>query len=364
MRLLLCAAGLLGAAWMMAGDLRAAEYVLISDQSPAADASLVSYQYASLASCTDCGDLVGCDCGSAIDDSCCGDVAGCGSSCGQMCGCNSCCGHDCWLTKFLVPSDHCYDDFISPMTNPVYFEDPRTLTEARFIYLHHQIPTAALGGHVNLLAVQLRAALTENLSIIATKDGFATSTSPLIDDGWADVAAGLKYNLYKDPFNQRLLSAGFTYEMPVGSTRTLQGNGDGVFDIFLTGGAQFGYNNHFLSTTGFLLPCDKSAESSIWFWSNHIDHRIAGTKWYVLGEMNWYHYMSSGKAFSAAPIEGGDLFNLGTVGVAGNDIVTGALGVKYKPSSHMELGFAWETPLTERRDVLQNRITVDAIFRY
>ncbi|MCA9187125.1 MAG: hypothetical protein R3E01_09535 [Pirellulaceae bacterium] len=74
--------------------------------------------------------------------------------------------------------------------------------------------------------------------------------------------------------------------------------------------------------------------------------------------------MSSGKVFTLAPIEGGDLFNLGTVGVAGNDIVTGAFGMKYKPGNHMELGVAWELPLTERRDVLDNRLTVDMILRY
>ena len=38
---------------------------------------------------------------------------------------------------WILPSDHCFDDFISPMTNPVFVEDPRTLTEARLIYLRH-----------------------------------------------------------------------------------------------------------------------------------------------------------------------------------------------------------------------------------
>ncbi|WP_131282118.1 hypothetical protein [Blastopirellula marina] len=365
MRRLLCVAGLLGAACWMTGDLRAAEYLLIDDAPQPVDVSRVSYQYGSLSDGGHCSDLVDCECGSAIEEGCCAAVYDCGPTCGcEGSGCGCCGDHDGWLSRFLVPGDQCFTDFISPMTNPVFFEDPRTLTEARFIYLHHQVPNGALGGNVNVIALQLRAALTENLSIIATKDGFLTSTNPLIDDGWADVSAGLKYNLYKDPSRQRLLSAGFTFEMPVGSTRSLQGNGDGMFDLFLTGGTQFGRNNHWVSASGFLLPTDKSAESSIWFWSNHVDHRIAGTNFYLLGETNWYHYMSSGKAFNTAPIEGGDLFNFGTVGVAGNDIVTGALGVKYKPHSKMELGFAWETPLTERRDVLQNRLTVDCIFRY
>ena len=63
-------------------------------------------------------------------------------------------------------------------------------------------------------------------------------------------------------------------------------------------------------------------------------------------------------------IEGGELFNLGSQGVAGNDIVTGAVGFRYKPSDHLELGLAWEAPLTERRDVLDNRMTFDCILRY
>ena len=49
---------------------------------------------------------------------------------------------------------------------------------------------------------------------------------------------------------------------------------------------------------------------------------------------------------------------------AGNDIVTGAVGVKCKPHCCMELGIVWEAPLTDREDVLDNRLTVDCILRY
>lgn len=264
----------------------------------------------------------------------------------------------------IKPSDNCFDEFISPMTNPVFFEDPRTLTEVRFIYLRHQVPTAAFGGEINLIAAQLRAAITDRLSIIATKDGYATSSNPLIKDGWADINAGLKYNLYVNPEWQRILSAGLTYELPVGSTRTQQGNGGGLFHVFLSGGLEFDTSNHWISGAGLLLPADGNAESSIAYWSNHFDHRFGNSNFYLLAEINWYHYMDSGTAFTLAPIEGGDLFNLGSVGVSGNDIVTGAFGFKYKPTCRTELGIAWENPMTKRRDVLDNRLTVDAIFRY
>ena len=285
-----------------------------------------------------------CDCG----DGCCD----CGSGC-----CNE------KLLGLFVHSDPCFHGFISPMTNPVYFEDPRTLTEARVIFLRHEVPDAALGGTVHLFAMQARFALTDRLSIIATKDGFITSTSPLIDDGWADVSAGLKYNLYADPQTQRLLSTGFTYDIPVGTPRTLQGNGDGEFHIFLTGGMQLGEYSHWISGSGFRLPSDPAVESRLWYWSNHLDCEFADG-WYALTELNWYTWIGSGQNTALPGVEGGDLFNLGSVGVSGNDIVTNAVGIKYKRNEHSEIGVAYEYPLTDRRDVLENRLTVDWIFRY
>jgi hypothetical protein len=194
--------------------------------------------------------------------------ADCGMSCDNSCSCGAGCSDAGLLGGLIKPSDHCFDDFISPMTNPVFFEDPRTLTEARAIFLQHKVPLAAGGGDIQLYAVQLRAALTDRLSLIATKDGYAVSSNPLIADGWADVAAGLKYNLFVDPQAQRLLSAGLVYEMPVGTPRTQQGNGDGEFHLFMTGMAELMDNVHWISGSGFRLPADSSAESQSWYWSN------------------------------------------------------------------------------------------------
>lgn len=289
----------------------------------------------------------------------CQECGSCGSGCCDRCCSGLCCG-DRFLGLF-APSDG-FTDFISPITNPVYFESPRTLTEARFIYLRHKVPLPAGGGTLNLFAVQLRAALTERLSVIATKDGYITSTNPLIDDGWANVNLGLKYNLFADYARRALLSAGLTYQLPVGSSRTLQANGDGIFNLFLAGGLGYG-KYHWLSTSGFVLPSDTAANSQLWYWSNHFDRRLGDTPLFALFEFNWYHWMRSGKG-GIPGVEGVDLFNFGSTGVAGNDIVTGAFGLKYKRTDHLEAGIAWELPLTQRRDVFDNRLTADLILRY
>ena len=308
----------------------------------------------------------------------CSQGTGCGSGllggCGLFGGCGQCgsgCGLD--LSSLLVSddkllglfahSDKCFTNFISPMTNPVYFEDPRTLTEARFIFINNQLPAAVGGQNVQVIAVQARVALTERLSIIATKDGFITSQNPLVQDGFADVSAGLKYNVFRDVETQTIASVGTTFEMPVGSTRSLQGNGDGEFHLFATGGTEFLPYWHWVSGTGFRLPVDRAAENQLWYWSNHIDYQMGDSGFYLFTECNWWAYMSSGTAFGA-PIGGGDLFNLGSVGMGGVNYVTGAYGVKYKPSVNSELGIAYEFPYSQRKDLMQDRLTVDLIIRY
>ncbi len=277
--------------------------------------------------------------------------------------CGSICHSDEKLLGLFRHSEPCFDKFISPMTNPVFFEDPRTLTEARLIYLNHNVPAAAGGGDIQLLAVQLRAALTERLSLVASKDGYAISTNALIDDGWADVAAGLKYNLFADAESQRLLSVGLSYELPVGSPRTLQGNGDGEFHLYTTGGAEVFDFGHWISALGVRQPVDNGAESSMMYWSNHFDYEVHDG-WYALTEVNWFHWLEAGDNTALAGVEGGDLFNFGSTGVSGNDIVTQAVGLKYKRNRNRELGAAFEFPLTTRKDVIDSRLTVDWIFRY
>jgi hypothetical protein len=272
------------------------------------------------------------------------------------------CGGGC-LGGWFPRSDACFSDFISPITNPVFFEDPRTLTEARFVFIHQTMDGEAAGDDFQLYALQVRAALTDSLSVIATKSGFLTSSESGPDDGWVDLAAGLKLNIAKDYCKRGVVSVGAVYELPSGMARTSQGNGDGEFNVFLTGGVAKGCNAHWITTTGFRLPVDTVEESQVWYWSNHLDHRILGN-FYAVAEFNWYHWLQSGQNPNVDNFEGWDLINLGANSVGGNDMATAAVGLKYNANGQMEIGAAWETPVTDRKDVMNNRITADVILRY
>lgn len=86
---------------------------------------------------------------------------------------------------------------------------------------------------------------------------------------------------------------------------------------------------------------------------------------YPLVEFNWFHYLDGGnRGIPAAVGEGDSILNLGTSGVAGNDLITAAIGIKAILCAGIDMGIAWEFPLTGRHDLLNNRILAEVIFRY
>ncbi len=74
--------------------------------------------------------------------------------------------------------------------------------------------------------------------------------------------------------------------------------------------------------------------------------------------------MRSAGAVTGIEETGLDLLDLPANGVAGTNVVTGVIGVKYKPNPHLELGTGFEYPLTQRTDLLLNRVYADLILRY
>ncbi len=325
----------------------------------------------------DCCETASCDvgcCDSLGCETCCDD--GCDSGCGM--GCNACC-LDRLMNQFdcgglIKPSDRCFDDFISPMINFVYFEDPRTLTELRPIFVSHQVPDTlaggtTAGGSIQLYAMQFRLALTDRLSLIAVKDGYIVDNTDgtlttLLNSGWADVTAGLKYNLIRDTCRGTLASAGFTYEIPLGSEGAQQGLADGQFHLFATAGQRlFGGNAHFLSAAGYRFAVDPDAQTSAVHWSNHFDVRVTDRS-YLFTEVAWWHWTDDANPGVPLGVAGQDLFNLPANNVVGNDLVTQNVGLKFKPRRSVEAGIAYEFPLTGFKDVIENRVQAELILRY
>ncbi|TWT95535.1 hypothetical protein [Neorhodopirellula pilleata] len=331
-----------------------------------------------------CGCETQCGCDTSCGDCdllCCDSATCCDSGCDAAGGFGCCSALDSFASKLtglgcIQPSDKCFDDFISPMIDFVHFEDPRNLTELRPIFVHHRFPNelgplnVPAGGSLQLFALQFRIALTDRLSLIAVKDGYAIDNSEgdldtaLLNSGWADVTAGLKYNLVRNVKTGTLLSAGFTYEIPLGSKGTLQAVGDGQFHFFATGGQRLlDGRAHVLSSFGWQLPVDQSVQSTTVHWNNHLDVKVTD-RIYLFTENSWWHWVDDANVGNAFGVSGLDLLNLGDTAVEGNDVVTHNVGAKFKPKRNIEAGMAYEFPLTDFEDIIRDRWTFDFIVRY
>lgn len=278
----------------------------------------------------------------------------------QACSCNACtlCDRIPLLSKF--PSDRCFDDFIMPVSNPVWAIDPRSLTYVRGVFINQMIDsqTPVLGaGDLQVYALQIGIALNERLSFLAIKDGYNTLQTRGVGNrtGWSDLGLGLKYVLIRDVENQFLLSGGLIYETTNGSTRVFQGNGDGVWTPYLSLGKQIG-SGHVIASAGYHIPGDTSEESQSIYYSIHYDHPITN-KLSAIAELNGIVYTKSGQALPLS-IEGGDWINLGSSSVAGNNVVTTAFGANYRVNRCLSLAGVWEFPLSNRKDLLDSRTTI------
>ncbi len=87
-------------------------------------------------------------------------------------------------------------------------------------------------------------------------------------------------------------------------------------------------------------------------------------KFYPLIELNWFHYTKRGTERDVGT-EGGDLINFGSSSLDnGRDLVRLAFGARYKFSECVQLGTAFEFPLTSQKGLSDFRWTIDVIFRY
>jgi hypothetical protein len=280
--------------------------------------------------------------------------------------CYDCCDFFNGRKRFLglLPSDHCFDDFISPLSNPFFFEDPRSLTEVRGIFIDNALPNQLSGGDFQLYAAQIRGRVTDRISIIAPRLGFFNVNQAGGDtpDGFLTAPVGFKYNFIRDAERQLLVSGGLTYFIK-GSAGAFSNFGDGDYHLYLTAGKQIFDRGHWLSGTGFRLPGDTNWGTQLWYWSNQWDYEIVEGIYPLVG-VNWFHWMRSAGIDSGSDVAGLDVVNLPVSGVAGDNVVTGLVGVKWKPSAHCEVGSGFEFAFTDRTDILKNRLYVDFLVRY
>jgi hypothetical protein len=264
-----------------------------------------------------------------------------------------------------VKQDSWAEKLVNPITRPWHFESPTIQSEVRLVFLTQNMPgrSAFRGGDFQLYALQVRWAVNDKLAVIATKDGYIDFNPDVGSDtnGFADVAAGVKYRVWEDKENGFVVTPGLIYEIDVGDHDVFQGNGDGLIRGFISGGWDLDECN-MICTVGYNLPIHGGQETHSLDYHFHVDYEVTD-RFFPMVEINGVTYTRNANSFPAN-FEGGDLINLGATRVSGQTVMTVAAGARYRFTDNVCFGAAWEYPMTSRKDLFQNRVTVDLIIRW
>lgn len=270
------------------------------------------------------------------------------------------------LSATSVLAEGWQDQAIAPVTNPIFFETPMIQSEVRPIFLYHKMDSGLLGAPVDvrIYAVQLRYALTDRLALIATKDGYIDiggKGKALNREGWADLAAGLKYALFQSEDKQFIVTPGFTVEIPTGNQDVFQGSGSGELNLFVS--AMKGWDDlHATATLGGRIPFDGDKKTSNIRYSAMLDYYVC--KWFIpYVSFNAFTTMSDGNG-PGFQSEGFDLINFGSSAASGH--TQGAVGGGFRTRllQNLDLGFGYEYGVISKNDIFKARYTFDLIWRF
>lgn len=292
-------------------------------------------------------------------------------------------------TMSQLDDSSCSHPFASarrPMTNTTLFDLALPTTNVHPIFLQHRLPSSIntqagklpLDGDVQLYALQFEIALNERLSIVATKDGYVdfNPDNTLSDQsGFANLGAGVKYAFYYEPSKGAVASATATLEIPTGNSDVLQGEGEGLLNLIVSG-LKLHEEWQFAGAAGVQIPISDEQSTMGWI-STHASYEVS--EYFIpLIELNWYHVLDSGNGTGNYPsqvggavpavarFEGGDLFNLGSANSdKSRDMVTLALGFRSRINEDLDVGLAYEMPLTpSENSVMKDRVTLDAVWKF
>jgi hypothetical protein len=272
-------------------------------------------------------------------------------------------------------SDHAFDGFISPVTNPFLFEDPRSLTEVRPIFIYQQVPAGQPdfhGGNASFFGVQGRLAITDRLSFVVNKFGGVwlnpRSNFPIDNQaGFAEIWFGPKYTFIRNETTGTLMAGGLQFQVPVGSKTAFQDTGSLSLVPYVSAAQNlfrdFAYGSfNLMGSTGYSASTTR-ARTDYWYLSGHLDWDVMNWhRFYPLFEMNYFVNTTNGRTYPIGS-EGRDLINFGGQ-AQGKGLLTGAFGARYKITEAAQLGGAFEIPFAGPRDLFDYRFTIDFILRY
>jgi hypothetical protein len=280
-------------------------------------------------------------------------------------------------------SDHCFDTFISPVTQPTLFEDPRALTEFRPSFSFQHTPggnPVFNGGYIENLNLRGSVALTDWFSLTVDELGWIwqqphhppAASGFGSHSGFTELDLGAKFTFLRNTtggpiFGPNIAAAGLVFEIPAGPAKVEQDTGSLSLRPYITYGQEFldmpWGRFHFLTTAAYSLGVDTDRSDHLYLGA-HLDYDVAKlNKFFPFFEMNYFLYTANGHARDLN-FEGDGLYNFGSEHVRGLSELSLAFGLRYKYSEQLQFGGAFEFGVLGSRSTLAQGFIFDVIFRY
>ena len=293
---------------------------------------------------------------------------------------------DAWFPDLQCERSGRYAGFVPTMVAPYLFEDPFVVTGMNLVAVWNDLPGRSVfrGGDVRVAASQIRIAVTDRLGFYAAKDGFVSLRPELnlldTERGQMDLGAGLKYALIDRPDDRFILTPMIGYEMTTGSSDVFSGHGEGQWVPAVS--AAWGVGRfQLVGAVGARLPVDGDRGATSASYHLHVDF-AASNGFQPFLSLTGIRYLDDGRGenrvrlgngtslplgtvqqvLGTGGFEGNDVLNLGSDNVKGNDIVNLGVGFQKKLTSKLMLGVAYEHPVTRRKDLVQQRVSLMLTF--
>ena len=282
-------------------------------------------------------------------------------------------------TNKMFQSDCEFRSFSSPVTNPFFFEDPRSLTEFRPVFMWQHMPTSNAvtgGGNNYVLAATGSVAFTPYFSFVVNRLGYdwtePNQSSQYFQShvGFSEILFGPKITFLRSEATKTVGAFGLTFDLPAGSPNVQQSTGGLALIPYFSIAQNFGKSDYgsfnFMNTDGYSFRTE-GLRSESFFASFHLDYDVGNYhRFYPLIEMNYRRYTRSGSA-RQLDFEGSDIANYGSNDVAGNNELTLAIGTRIRITDNIQFGIAGEFNVLNNSTgghLDQFRLTTDMIFRY
>ncbi|MBY0307767.1 MAG: hypothetical protein K2Q09_03410 [Phycisphaerales bacterium] len=255
------------------------------------------------------------------------------------------------------------DQFVAPVTSPYYNENSMIGTDVRVWYVYQKVNRDALGPDASVTdyAVQVRLALTDSLQLVAYKDGFLDFDGGPGSEGFNDLAAGIKWQFYRDDASRLYAAVGAGYEFRTGESRALQN--DSEYRLWASvdkGWGKFHAGatvNYRASTSG---ENADNGNSDTFSWHLRADYRVSDTFSPVV-EMNGYHIVSDSN--TGVALNGADVLNLGAR--SAGPTVSAGLGMEFRCGEYTALRAAYEVPVSGNdSDLYGTRLTFSLVYTF